>query len=67
MPLSFYLNRSKKISFINISKEMNHMKIIIQPSTDKLDSDILNLLVESISKEFVSSKVAINPLLKVYS
>ena len=43
---------------------MDHMKIIIQPS-DKLDSDILNLLVESISKEFVNSKVTINPLLKV--
>jgi archaemetzincin len=40
------------------------MKIIIQPSTDKLDSDILNLLVESISKEFVHSKVIINPVLK---
>ena len=64
MPLSFYLDSNKKISFINISKEMNHMKIIIQPS-DKLDSDILNLLVESISKEFINSKVAINPLLKV--
>ena len=41
------------------------MKIIIQPSSDKLDNDILNLLVESISKEFVNSKVTINPLLKV--
>jgi archaemetzincin len=40
------------------------MKIIIQPSSDKFDSDILNLLVESISKEFVNSKVTINPLLK---
>jgi archaemetzincin len=40
------------------------MKIIIQPSSNKLDSDILNLLVESISKEFVNSKVTINPLLK---
>ena len=40
------------------------MKIIIQPSSDKLDSNILNLLVESISKEFVNSKVTINPLLK---
>ena len=40
------------------------MKIIIQPSSDKIHSDILNLLVESISKEFVNSKVTINPLLK---
>ena len=38
------------------------MEIIIQPS-DKLDNDILNLLVESISKEFVNSKVTVNPLL----
>ena len=41
------------------------MKIIIQPSSDKLENDILNLLVESISKKFVNSKVTINPLLKV--
>ena len=41
------------------------MKIIIQPSSDKLDNDILNLLVDSISKEFANSKVTINPLLKV--
>jgi hypothetical protein len=41
------------------------MKIFIQPSWDNLDSDILNLLVESISKEFVNSKVTVNPLLKV--
>ena len=41
------------------------MKIIIQPSTDKLDSNILNLLLESISKEFVNSKVIINPFLKL--
>ena len=41
------------------------MEIIIQPSSDKLDNDILNLLVESISKEFVNSKVTVNPLLKV--
>jgi hypothetical protein len=40
------------------------MKIIIQPSSDKLDSDILNLLVESISKAFTNSKVTLNPLLK---
>ena len=40
------------------------MKIIIQPSSDKLDNGILNLLVESISKEFVNSKVTVNPLLK---
>jgi archaemetzincin len=40
------------------------MKIIIQPSTDKIDSDILNLLVESISKEFFHSKVITNPVLK---
>ena len=40
------------------------MEIIIQPSSDKLDNDILNLLVKSISKEFVNSKVTINPLLK---
>lgn len=44
---------------------MNQMKIIIQPSTDKLDSNILNLLLESISKEFVNSKVIINPFLKL--
>ena len=40
------------------------MKIIIQPSSDKLDYDILNLLVDSISKEFANSKATINPLLK---
>ena len=40
------------------------MDIIIQPSSDKLDNDILNLLVDSISKEFVNSKVNINPLLR---
>jgi hypothetical protein len=39
------------------------MEIIIQPS-DKLDNDSLNLLVESISKEFVNSKVTVNPLMK---
>ena len=39
------------------------MEIIIQPSSDKLDNDILNLLVDSISKEFVNSKVTVNPLL----
>ena len=39
------------------------MKIIIQPS-DKLDNDILNLLVESVAKEFVNFKVTINPILK---
>jgi archaemetzincin len=39
------------------------MEIIIQPS-DKLDNDILNLLADSISKEFVNSKVTINPLLR---
>jgi archaemetzincin len=39
------------------------MEIIIQP-LEKLDNDILNLLVESISKEFVNTKVSINPLLK---
>ena len=39
------------------------MEIIIQPS-DKLDNDILNLLIESISKEFVNSKVTVNPLMK---
>jgi archaemetzincin len=40
------------------------MEIIIQPSSDKLDNDILNLVVESISKEFVNSKVTVTPLLK---
>ena len=40
------------------------MEIIIQPSSDKLDNDILNLLVKSISKEFVNSKVTVHPLLK---
>jgi archaemetzincin len=39
------------------------MEIIIQPS-DKLENDILNLLIESISKEFVNSKVTVNPLMK---
>jgi archaemetzincin len=39
------------------------MEIIIQPS-NKLHIDILNLLVDSISKEFTNSKVTINPLLK---
>ena len=39
------------------------MEIIIQPS-DKLENDILNLLIESISKEFVNSKVNVNPILK---
>jgi archaemetzincin len=39
------------------------MEIIIQP-VDKLDNDSLNLLVESISKEFVNSKVTVNLLLK---
>ncbi len=38
------------------------MDIIIQPS-DKLDNDILNLLADSISKEFVNFKVTVNPLL----
>ena len=40
------------------------MEIILQPSSDKLDDDFFNLLVESISKEFVNSKVTVNPLLK---
>ena len=42
------------------------MDIIIQPSSDKLDYDIfiLNLLADSIAKEFVHSKVTINLLLK---
>lgn len=39
------------------------MEIIIQPS-DRLENDILNLLIESISKEFVNSKVTVNPLMK---
>ena len=39
------------------------MEIIIQPS-DKLDNNILNILIESISKEFVNSKVTVNPLMK---
>ena len=39
------------------------MDIIIQPS-NKLDNDILNLLVYSISKEFANYQVTINPLLK---
>ena len=39
------------------------MEIIIQRS-NKLHIDILNLLVDSISKEFANSKVTINPLLK---
>ena len=39
------------------------MEIIIQPS-GKLDNDILNLLVKSILKEFVNSKVTVNPLMK---
>ena len=39
------------------------MKIIILP-LDKLHNDILNLLVDSISKEFANSKVTINSLLK---
>jgi hypothetical protein len=34
------------------------MEIIIQPS-DRLENDILNLLIESISKEFVNSKVTL--------
>ena len=38
------------------------MDIIIQPS-DKLDNDIVNLLADSISKEFVNFKVTVNPLL----
>jgi archaemetzincin len=38
------------------------MDIIIQPS-DRLDNDILNLLTDSISKEFVNFKVTVNPLL----
>jgi hypothetical protein len=40
------------------------MEIFIQPSSYKLDNDIFNLLVESISKEFVNFKVTVNPLLK---
>ena len=40
------------------------MKIIIQPS-DKLDNDILNLLVESVAKEFVNFKVTINPITEI--
>ena len=40
------------------------MDIIIQPSSDKLDNDILNLLADSLSKEFANSKITINPLLK---
>jgi len=39
------------------------MKIIIQPLIE-LDNDILNLLTDSISKEFTNSKVTINPILK---
>jgi predicted Zn-dependent protease len=39
------------------------MDIIIQ-TLDKLNNDILNLLIDSIPKEFVNSKVTINPLLK---
>lgn len=39
------------------------MEIIIQPLS-KLDNDILNLLGESISKEFAKSKVIINSILK---
>ena len=39
------------------------MEIIIQPSS-KIDNDILNLLVDSISKEFANSKVTTNPILK---
>jgi predicted Zn-dependent protease len=42
------------------------MKVIIQPTSDKLDSSILNLIVESISKEFVTFKVTINPLVNFY-
>jgi archaemetzincin len=39
------------------------MEIIIQPLIE-LDNNILNLLTESISKEFTNSKVIINPILK---
>ena len=39
------------------------MDIIIQ-TLDKLDNDILNLLIDSIPKEFVNSNVTKNPLLK---
>jgi archaemetzincin len=39
------------------------MEIIIQPLIE-LDNDILNLLTNSISKEFSNSKLTINPILK---
>jgi archaemetzincin len=39
------------------------MEIIIQ-SLIELDNDILNLLTDSISKEFTNTKVIINPILK---
>jgi archaemetzincin len=39
------------------------MEIIIQPLIE-LDNDILNLLTDSISKEFSNSKLTINPILK---
>ena len=35
------------------------MKIILKPASDKIDSNILNLLADSIAKEFVNFKVSV--------